>query len=774
MRIQIVKIFAFIGFVILTNMNIYAQNSFENDKTKTQADEMMINGSYYQAAQLYKSLLDIDSNQIDLAYKYALCNHYLLNYQRARYCLQKVKTLDSKGEYPEAAFYLGLAKKNLGYYSEAISDFEFFLTIGKNSSLLAQAKNEITSCTFANRYKNDSANIVIEHLLAPINTEYSEFNPVPLNSSELVFSRYQNVFKDTFESIFSQSYISDIMISKTSERGVSTPSIYSKRLQSNYDFVANICFNHNFRKSYFTICEDLNGSVGNCAIYYSEYKNGKWKKAKRLNNKINTPDYSSTQPFLARANGFDILYFSSNKPGGFGAMDLWYVIIKDDKFQEVTNLGSIINTKGSEITPNYDSKNQILYFSSDWHQGFGGLDIFSTSGGLNSWTTPKNLGLPINSTSNDNYYYSKPESNEAWLSSNRIGSFYHGDAENCCNDIYYVNLEPIEKPLFIDSISTDSTKLDSIEEKIQKLLPLTLYFHNDIPNPRSTSSTTNKNYQDLLNNYFKLKEKYKKEYSKGLKGDKAKQAIDDVNNFFENYVGHGFEDLEKLAALLKSELEKGKDIRLKIRGYASPLNTSDYNLNLSKRRIASLINYLKSYDNGYFLPYFANRAKNGGSITIFEDPLGDSQSADFVSDNPNDKRNSVYSRAAAMERKIQIILYSSGNTIDNDLSNKEFPIFKIKTTSLSPDSIKQGQRGVYRLEFTNVGKAELEIKSITSNSPFVSTQLKQNSYQPGENGTIYLLVQTENLSKGSYSFELTIKTNMINQSALYKYQFIVY
>ena len=772
MRPAIIKILLFIGFAFSMQLNSYAQNSYENKKTKAQANELMINGSYYQAAQLYQSLLTLDSNQIDIAYKYALCNHYLLNYQKAQQAFKRVKKMDSLNEYPAASFYLGLSEKNLGNYSDAITELEYYINNASEPKIITRAKNEIASCEFALLHLNDSTNIIIEHLDAPINTEYSEFNPVPLNSSELVFSRYQNVFKDTFESIFNQSYISDIMISKISERGASTPSIYSKHLQSNHDFTANICFNHNFRKSYFTICEDLDGSVGNCAIYYSEFKNGKWKKAKRLNNKVNYPGYSSTQPFLTKGKGFDILYFASNRPGGFGAMDLWYVIIKDGKFQEVTNLGSIINTKGSEITPNYDAKNQILYFSSDWHQGFGGFDIFSSKGGLNSWTIPKNLGLPINSASNDSYYFSHSESNEAWLSSNRIGSFYHGDAENCCNDIYYVNLEPIEKELVYNTSDT-ITKRDSTEQKIQKLLPLTLYFHNDIPDPHSTSPTTNKNYKDLLTDYFKLEDKYKKEYSKGLNGEKEQQAIDDVERFFENYVAHGFDDLEKLVLLLKQELEQGKDIRLKIKGYASPLNTSDYNLNLSKRRIASLVNYLKEYDQGYFLPYFEDKAENGGSINIFEDPLGDSQAADYVSDNPNDKRNSVYSIAAIMERKIQIILYSSSNTISEDISNKEFPILILKTQKLNPNGIKQGKRAVFRLNFTNIGKSELVIKSISSSEAFASTQLKKNTFQPDEKGIIYLLIQTEDLNKGEYSFELSITSNMLKKKTVKRFSFKV-
>ncbi len=771
-RLNYIKLLLFF-LTLFVQVNIYAQFTNEDQQSKALANAFFSEQKYEQAAKLYKDLLKKDSLQIDLAYKYAFCKYYQLNYTKARSCFAYVQQIDQEKQYPKSYFYYALSEKNIGNYEKAIEGFQTYIGYENDADFQSKAMNEIASCNFAILHRNDSTNTVIEHLQRPINTEYSEFNPIPLNSSELVFSRYQNVLKDTFESIFSQSYVSDILISRQSKRGYATPNIYSKQLQGRHDFTANISFNHNHRKAYFTICDEQNGNVASCAIYYSEYKKSKWKKAKRLNDDINMQGYSSTQPFIVEEKDFDILYFSSNRPGGFGGMDLWYVIIKDGKYQKVTNLGSIINTKGSEITPTYDKQHQRLYFSSDWHQGFGGFDVFSANGGLNSWTEPTNLGLPINSSSNDSYFYFKATTNEAWLSSNRVGSFYHGNAENCCNDIYYVNFEPIKKEQ-TDSVADDVVLLDSTEQKIQKLLPLTLYFHNDVPDPRSRKAATDKDYKDLLVDYFKLKDKYKKEYSRGLHGEQAKKAREDVEKFFDNYVGHGFEDLEKLAALLKDELNQGKDIRLKIKGYASPLNTTEYNFKLSKRRIASLINYLKNYENGYFLPYFKGEAPNGGSIQIFEDPLGDSQAADFVSDNPNDKRNSIYNRTAAMERKIQIILYSSGNTIDKDISNQEFPVLDIKTKTLTPDSIAYGGRGVFTILYSNIGKSELLIKSVSSSSTYISTVIKKPVTQPNSNGKILLLIQSEKLDRGSFQFDLNINTNMVEGKITKTYYFRVY
>ncbi len=764
------KIWGILSIALLMHMHIYAQT--ENQELKAEAKVLMQDGNFYRAAELIRPVLATDSSDLGLAFRYAECKRHLLSYKKAEHWYRYVCTQDQEHAYPSARFYLALMEKHNGKYGDAKRDFETYLKTGKDARLLARARNEIESCEFALAHCNDSTNIEIEHLPGPVNTEYSEFNPVPISNSELVFSRYRNVFKDTIEGVFSDAYISDILVSRQTEQGWSKPKVFSKRFQDNVDFVANITFSRNKRKAYFSICRDLGGTVGNCALYSSTFKNGKWSKAKRLNNDINTEGYSSTQPFLAELKDFDVLYFSSNKPGGQGGMDLWYVLIKEGKFQKSTNLGGVINTQGSEMTPYYHVKTKTLYFSSNWHKGFGGFDIFSAQGGMAQWERPKNLGLPINSGSNDLYYITNSTGEEAWFSSNRPGSLHRKNAENCCSDIYFVRFEPRKTEEAKDSTEIPISALDTTEQKIQKLLPLTLYFHNDVPDPRSTKPTTDKNYEDLLEQYFTLKDKYKKEYSRGLKGAQAQQAEQDIDDFFSNYVGHGFEDLEQLAALLKQELEQGKNIRLKIRGYASPLNTSEYNLNLSKRRIASLVNYLKAYDNGYFLPYFNGTAENGGSISIYEDPLGDTQAADFVSDNPNDKRNSVYSRAAAMERKIQIILYSSGNTLQEDISNKEFPVLTLSSIR-NLGVVKSGERKVIKLSFTNSGKSELQIKSIETNADYISIQLKQQNYQPGESGIIYLLIQGDKLEQGAQHFMLTIKTNALKMEEQFEFSFRV-
>ena len=90
---------------------------------------------------------------------------------------------------------------------------------------------------------------------------------------------------------------------------------------------------------------------------------------------------------------------------------------------------------------------------------------------------------------------------------------------------------------------------------------------------------------------------------------------------------------------------KGQNIELTIKGFASPLAKTDYNVKLTGRRITSLINYLREYDKGQFNEYIDATAENGGTLSFNKIPFGEYTASKLVSDNVNDTKNSVYSRA---------------------------------------------------------------------------------------------------------------------------------
>jgi tetratricopeptide (TPR) repeat protein/cell division septation protein DedD len=112
---------------------------------------------------------------------------------------------------------------------------------------------------------------------------------------------------------------------------------------------------------------------------------------------FNDSSYSTGYPFIS--NDGEVLYFASNMPGGYGGFDIYVSYFIDSAWTEPQNLGPRINTPGDEISPFSDG--YYLYFASDWHPGYGGMDIFRADFDYESWETPVNLGKSINSTYDD-------------------------------------------------------------------------------------------------------------------------------------------------------------------------------------------------------------------------------------------------------------------------------------------------------------------------------------------------------------------------------------
>ncbi|MBP6810765.1 MAG: PD40 domain-containing protein [Saprospiraceae bacterium] len=124
---------------------------------------------------------------------------------------------------------------------------------------------------------------------------------------------------------------------------------------------------------------------------------GGWSNVTRL--PFNSAEYNSSHPSISPDG--KRLYFASNRPGGFGGMDLYFSELNNGVWGTAINLGPTVNTEGNEIFPFIDP-NKRLYFASNGHIGLGGLDLFySTPKGDKDWNLPVNLGAPLNSTRDD-------------------------------------------------------------------------------------------------------------------------------------------------------------------------------------------------------------------------------------------------------------------------------------------------------------------------------------------------------------------------------------
>lgn len=171
--------------------------------------------------------------------------------------------------------------------------------------------------------------------------------------------------------------------------------------------------NNSIEKSLRNISDTLN----KLGIYSAELINGLWTNIQSF--KFNNPAYNLTTPALTQDG--KKLYFSSDMPGGFGGLDLYYSEMNDGEWTNPVNLGPVINTSGSESFP-FASESGFLFFASDGHPGFGEMDIFYTSDSNHEWATPVNLGPEVNSKADDFGMATDSRFETGFFSSNRKGT----------------------------------------------------------------------------------------------------------------------------------------------------------------------------------------------------------------------------------------------------------------------------------------------------------------------------------------------------------------
>jgi OmpA-OmpF porin, OOP family len=189
---------------------------------------------------------------------------------------------------------------------------------------------------------------------------------------------------------------------------------------------------------------DRRDSFGSCDLYFSKRNGTNWSKPKNLGKSVNT-HYWESQPSLS-ADG-NTLYFSSNRPGGFGGRDLWVSKYNGNDWDIPVNVGSAVNSNKDETTPFIHANNETLFFSSDGFPGMGGFDLFKSEMADSIWTQPLNLGFPINtfrdevalmiaSDGHTGYFAKENQKNKEIIDSDIV--FFQLPAELIANPVTYL------------------------------------------------------------------------------------------------------------------------------------------------------------------------------------------------------------------------------------------------------------------------------------------------------------------------------------------------
>ena len=178
-----------------------------------------------------------------------------------------------------------------------------------------------------------------------------------------------------------------------------------------------------------------------------------------------------------------------------------------------------------------------------------------------------------------------------------------------------------------------------------------MFFDNDRPRYRYSSkdTTVNVTYGQTYNRYISRQAVFRNGYAANQGGALAGIARQEINDFFDDEIRKGWNDLEEFCSLLLPYLQTGNSIEIIVQGYASPLAGGDYNKNLTKRRISSVINQLRAWNNNALATYLDNQ-----TLIVTEDPKGEDDAPEGISDSGADRRSSVFSPKASRERRVRI------------------------------------------------------------------------------------------------------------------------
>jgi outer membrane protein OmpA-like peptidoglycan-associated protein/tetratricopeptide (TPR) repeat protein len=382
-----------------------------------------------EAIRLLQDAIAKDPKYIDAYLSTAGIYGQLKEYQESINWYEKAFALDSNytADY-RLPYSINLA--GLGEFDKALNAINSLLShqgLADNTKKAAEYRRKTYqfAVDFAKAHPKDSYVFAPQNLGDSINTEESEYFPsLTIDGNEMIFTRRLHNYNEEFFGSIKQD---DKWRKAIRLKGnINTPlNEGAQNISQDGQWLV------------FTGCNRPDG-FGSCDIYISYLTNNGWSEAMNLGGRVNTDQWES-QPCLSPDKRD--LYFASRRLGGYGGSDIYVTHMQPNgKWSEPENLGPTINTAGDESSPFIHADNQTLYFTSNGLPGYGEEDIFiSRRDNEGKWTTPQNLGYPINTISHEGTIFITADSKTAFYASDRSDS--KGGL-----DIYSFELRPDIRP----------------------------------------------------------------------------------------------------------------------------------------------------------------------------------------------------------------------------------------------------------------------------------------------------------------------------------------
>jgi len=718
----------------LVLLSFFAFSQEENDPK-----ELFIDAEYHylyeefeQALDIYMQIYTHDSSNANLNYRIGQSILHLTNQNKYKrvdaiyYLEQSIESMTpeyNEGSYKEkkapfeALFYLGNAYRFNHEFDKAIVVYErfisylpptdyFYIDFVKRESQACHNAQELISVPV--KYETESLNDVVNTGAKVENcpvVNYNEDVIIYTSGSNNSFSPDINMAAMNVDYKMDKIYFTHFVDTAWTE-----PISINKQLKAGKNTVPTAITGDG--KTLYTVRDDNDN--GN--IYVSHFEDGKWSKMTKLNRNINSSDWES---HVSITKDGQTLFFTSDRPGGYGGLDVYKSNFdeEDGDWGPAINLGPTINSIYDEETPYIINNGRTLYFSSQGHYGMGGFDIFYTSLLDNgNWTSPMNLGYPLNTVGNDLFYLPRRNGEYAIFPLNGNDRGYQQS-----NDIYKIKV-PVP--------GTDSTEIElkgivSIEDNNWPMYSgaqITLinnetndtlkYVDIDLETGAYSTVISAGSFKVvyfapgymprieyvLIPKIFAKTEFVLNVTLKPLLVSKGKFYV--IKNVFFEF---GKFDLSKDAQIeiekLYDIMDKNPDLYIEVIGYTDSKSSAAFNQKLSEKRAKSVIDYL--INKGITSQRFVAIGKGESN------PIAINENADG-SDNPEGRK---------LNRRVEIKLmnYNGNKIVVENIKVPQMLVYRNQASSIFLiSSDKELPNNYFKTKLMGLGFDD-KLKNITYN-----------------------------------------------------------
>lgn len=402
------KIYLIVSFVIASGLL-----SAQNKDTKI-ADKLFDRYEYVDAANEYLKLTQNGKGDTYVFKQLADSYYAIFNTKEAVkwYAKAVAQKQDAETYYKYAQML-----KSEGNYAESDKQMKQFASMAPNDQ---RAKAFTSNPNYLPTLKGQTK--LFDVSKSDISSDKTDFGAVLTNDNSVYFSSARNTSRRN--SNWNEEPYLDLYKATYNSNGTISEAVAVDNLNTKWhDGPASISADgktmyygsESFNEKEYIKDKAKKSKFGKIYLYKATLEGGKWTNSKPL--PFNNAAYDVRNPSLSKDG--KTLYFSSNMPGGFGAEDIWKVAINGDSYGTPENLGSKINTAANESFP-FITEDNVLYFSSNGKEGFGGLDVFKID--LNKGTEAINVGAPVNTEKDDFSFTYNTNKKVGFFSSNRSGN----------------------------------------------------------------------------------------------------------------------------------------------------------------------------------------------------------------------------------------------------------------------------------------------------------------------------------------------------------------